>query len=85
MAKSAYWSLSRSSKMVKMKKILKRLFLKRVKNLENVRKETLIRTKNAVSHSGMSVFLRKLAQKNSVTFVRNIEEFIQPIRDCKKY
>ena len=36
-------------------------------------------TQNAMSHSEMSTFLRKLAQINSVTSVRNMEGLIQPI------
>ena len=32
-----------------------------------------------MSHLGMSAYLRKLAQKNSVNSVRNTEELIQPI------
>ena len=59
-------------------KSLKRLFLERVRKLEK-REELQIRTANAVSHLGMSAFLRKLSQKNSVTSVENMEELIQPI------
>ena len=62
-----------------MNKSLKQLFLERVKNLEKIREEPRRRTKNAVTHIGMNVFLRKLAQRNSVTSVRNTEELIQPI------
>ena len=32
-----------------------------------------------MSHSGTSAFLRKLAQRNSVTSLRNMEGLIQPI------
>jgi len=39
----------------------------------------LKRMENAVSHSGMSAFLRKPAHKSSVTSVRNMEGLMQPI------
>ena len=54
------------------------VFLER-KKLEKIREETLKRTKSAVSPSGKSTLLRKLAQKNSVTSVRNMEVLIRPI------
>ena len=42
------------------------------------KREEIHRTKSAVSHSRMSAFPRKLAQKNSVTSVRNMEGLMQP-------
>ena len=54
------------------------MFLERVSKLE-IKEELQKRTVNAVSHLGMSAYLRKLSQNNSVTYVRNTEELIQPI------
>jgi hypothetical protein len=57
----------------------KRVFLERVKKLGKVKEELLRRTQSAVSPSGKSALLRKHAQRNYVTSVKNMEELIQPI------
>jgi hypothetical protein len=62
-----------------MAKSPKRIILERVKKLGKLRKELLRRTQSAVSLLGKSTLQRKLAQRNSVTSVRNMEELIQPI------
>jgi hypothetical protein len=62
-----------------MTKSPKRMFLERVKKLGKLREELLRRTQSAVYLLGKSTLQRKLAQRNSVTSVRNMEELIQPM------